>query len=275
MLAEAEPDVAHLLAVVLAIVRLHVDDDEAAAGLEDAPASASARAGSGTWCRTSTSSTRSIRRRRSAAPRASPAAGRRARARAPRPRRASPPTRRRRSPGGRTAPPATRRARRRSRGRRRPSRVEEPEQRLGRRGTRRTARRAGVPLAGAPAKKACEAALRSSRTRARRRASCAPRPAPSDLAADDLPQAPAESGSAAASTVQPAGRLAARGHPAAVGQRLQVPADGRLRQLQHVAQLRDGQLVALEHQRPSPRPPRTRTRMRVPPPPPPPPSRGR
>src|ERR1700674_5063764 len=36
LLAEPEPHVAHLLPIVLAIVRLHVDEDHAAAGLQDA-----------------------------------------------------------------------------------------------------------------------------------------------------------------------------------------------------------------------------------------------
>ena len=43
-----------------------------------------------------------------------------------------------------------------------------------------------------------------------------------------------------------AGAVAPRRHPAGVRQRLQVPADRRLRQLQHRAELRHRQLVPLE-----------------------------
>ena len=51
-----------------------------------------------------------------------------------------------------------------------------------------------------------------------------------------------------------AGAVAARRDPARVRQRLQVPADGRLRQLQHGAQLGHRQLVPLENeQHPAPR----------------------
>ena len=46
--------------------------------------------------------------------------------------------------------------------------------------------------------------------------------------------------------VQVARPLGARGDPAAVAQRLQVPAHRRLRELHDGAQLRDGQLVAIE-----------------------------
>ncbi len=45
-----------------------------------------------------------------------------------------------------------------------------------------------------------------------------------------------------------AGAVAPRGDPAGIRQRLEMAADGGLRQLQHGAQLADGQLVALEHQ---------------------------
>ena len=45
-----------------------------------------------------------------------------------------------------------------------------------------------------------------------------------------------------------AGAVAPRRHPARVRQRLQMPADRGLRQLQHRAQLADRQLLALEQQ---------------------------
>ena len=48
--------------------------------------------------------------------------------------------------------------------------------------------------------------------------------------------------------VVPAGAVAPRRHPVGVRQRLQVPADGGLRQLEDRAQLRHRQLVALEEQ---------------------------
>ena len=48
--------------------------------------------------------------------------------------------------------------------------------------------------------------------------------------------------------VEARGAVAPRRHPAAVGQRLEVAAHGRLRQLQHRTQLGHGQLVALEQQ---------------------------
>ena len=48
--------------------------------------------------------------------------------------------------------------------------------------------------------------------------------------------------------VEPAGAIAPRHHPPVVRQRLQVAAHGGLRQLQHGAQLRHGQLVPFERQ---------------------------
>ena len=53
VLGEPEPDVAHLLAVALAIVRQHVHEHQRPPGLRTRATSASACAGSGTWCSTS------------------------------------------------------------------------------------------------------------------------------------------------------------------------------------------------------------------------------
>ena len=56
LVGEAEPHVAHLLPVALAIVRQHVDDEQRGRrGLSTRATSASARSGSGTWCSTSIS----------------------------------------------------------------------------------------------------------------------------------------------------------------------------------------------------------------------------
>ena len=46
--------------------------------------------------------------------------------------------------------------------------------------------------------------------------------------------------------VEPARALGPGGHPPIVGQHLQVPAHRRLRELQHRAQIGDGELVALD-----------------------------
>ena len=126
--------------------------------------------------------------------------------------------------------------------------IEEPEQRLGRRGRAEQLVAEAAPLAGrageerlrggAPGLEDAGQAPRVRRGAGRR----------ADLAADDLPQPLRRIRQRrGVHGIEPAGRLAAGGHPAAVRQRLEVAADGRLRQPQHLAQLRDGELVRLEH----------------------------
>ena len=93
--------------------------------------------------------------------------------------------------------------------------------------------------------------LRPAPRRARRAA--AARPArgrrAGNLLADERPQPLARRVQlVAAHAVEPARAVAPRRHPVVVGQRLQVPADARLRHLQHRAQLRHRQLVLLEQQ---------------------------
>jgi hypothetical protein len=70
-----------------------------------------------------------------------------------------------------------------------------------------------------------------------------------DLVAHDLPEAlSAVVHAFAEAPVEAARAFGASGHPAAIGERLQVPADGRLRDLHHRADLGDRQLLPLEQQ---------------------------
>ena len=154
VVAEAEPDVAHLLAVLLAIVRQHVADQEPPARPQHARRFASAAPGSGTWCSTSISvAASSDCVVDAAAPRARRGARRRCRSRAAG---AAPPAacRRERS----TA--ITLRHERRQRGgdlagaapevADRQRVVQQPGQGLEVRGRRRTSRRAGDPTGRPP-----------------------------------------------------------------------------------------------------------------------------
>ena len=89
--------------------------------------------------------------------------------------------------------------------------------------------------------------LRRARALLRRRSSCPAPAVASDLGPDQLPQPPRrriELGEL--QRVKPARAIAPRLHPAFVGERLEMPADRRLRQLQHRAELRDRELVTLE-----------------------------
>ena len=244
---------AHLLAVVLALVRQHVDDEQAAAGLEHARGLGERR-GRRRQMVQHEHHRRGVERRVVDRQRLELAAAqldvgqlRSARAR-----------------GGqhlvrRVDADDVRDVRRERRQQRAGAAAEiaddpvgrqQPSERLQARNRGRTARRAGDPTAPptrrrTPATSRCGAAS----TRASRRASCsAPdgrRPA-ARVSCQSCARGP--SGAVERERVVPARAVAARRHPAGVGQRLQVAADRRLRQLQHGAELGHRQLVALEQQ---------------------------
>ena len=241
-----------LLAIVLAIVRLHVDDDETAAGLEDAarlrPGRAPDRA---RGAAPAPAARRRPRRRRRAALRACPAAdstwstGRARSAAASIAAEASTPMTRRTN-GATSAETCAGAAAEIGDD---PVGIEQAEQRLGRHGRAEQLVAQPAPLAG----RAGEEGLRGGATGVedagqapgvRRGGGRRSRPGRGRPATAPWPNPAA---TARVHGVEPARRLAARGHPAAVRQRLQVPADGRLRQPQDLAQLRDGELVRLEH----------------------------
>ena len=69
------------------------------------------------------------------------------------------------------------------------------------------------------------------------------------LFADEQPEAPRRSTELVSGhRVQTAGPLRARSHPPVIGERFEMPAHGRLRQLQDSAQLGNGQLMPIEEQ---------------------------
>jgi hypothetical protein len=129
-----------------------------------------------------------------------------------------------------------------------PAGIEQAEHRLGRRGRAEQLVAEAAPLAGS----AGEERLRGGAPGVEHAGQAASvRRSPgrgSDLASHDLPQPLGRIRQRrSVHGVEPARRLAPRRHPAAVGQGLQVPADGRLRQPKHLAQLRNGQLVRFQH----------------------------
>ena len=69
-----------------------------------------------------------------------------------------------------------------------------------------------------------------------------------DLLADEGPQPPRGGLQIARHRVDVAGAFGPRRHPARIGQRLQMTADRRLRQLHHGAELRHRQLAAVEQE---------------------------
>ena len=245
-----------LLAIVLAIVRQHVDDEEAAAGLEDAGRLGERPRRIGHVMQHQHEQRRGRpRRRRSAALRARPAAARRA---------AGDDASAAASIAADASTPMTRRDERRDqRGDVAgaaaeigddPVGIEQAEHALaGVDGAEELVAQA-VPLAGRAGEERLRGGAPSVEHAGQRRASAAP-PGPSRPGRGRPARALRRLGQRRGiHGVEAAGALAARGHPAAVRQRLQVPADGRLRQPQHLAQLGDRQLVRFEHSS-------TRTRM--------------
>ena len=161
------------------------------------------------------------------------------------------PSRRRRSPARRTARAPRSPGRCRSRGRR-PSSARIDQRRAARAdgSDRRTARRAADPTARPPTRRTPATSMRrSASTLFSRRSSCsAPRRRPTCSRISGHSRRARRVEVVERHRVEAAGAVAPRRHPAVVGQRLQVAADGRLRQLQDAAQLGHGQLVPLEQQ---------------------------
>ena len=127
-------------------------------------------------------------------------------------------------------------------------RIEQRRQRVQRRGAAEQLPAQPIPLPRGRGEKLLRLASAAGRGRPlSRRASWSAPGVAGDLLAQQRPQ-PARVRVALVQRqrVVAAGAVAARRHPARVRQRLQVPADRRLRQLQHRAQLRDRQLVPLE-----------------------------
>ena len=114
----------------------------------------------------------------------------------------------------------------------------------------RTAPRAAGPTARPPTRRTpATCVCRRASTPFRRRASWSAPAVGADLLAQQRPQPPRRRVALVErQRVVAARAVAARRDPAGVRQRLQVPADGGLRQLQHGAELRHRQLVPLEQQ---------------------------
>ena len=103
------------------------------------------------------------------------------------------------------------------------------------------------------AKNCCDAALRPASTRASRRASCSTPGRPASWPLTISQSSPRPGAGGRGERVVPARAVTAGTDPTGVRQHLQVAADRRLRKLQHVAELPDGQLLGLqEPQHPAP-----------------------
>ena len=249
--SKPEPDVSHLLAVLLAVVAQHVDDQQPPARPQRARRLAQHRAPARRrGAAPGTRRRRRARRRRSAAARARPAAPRRRRSA---PGAGAPPSAwrascRPRSPGRRTARRSRRSGRCRSRGRRRPSRRRAARPAPRGRSGRRTSRGGGDPTGRrrrrrtpASGSGAAPGSRPGADRRARRRASARSARAAAPTAGAPAARAPRRRGGRGGWC--PPGRAVTQ----LVGEQLQVAADRRLRQLQHGAQLGDRQLGLLDH----------------------------
>ena len=107
-----------------------------------------------------------------------------------------------------------------------------------------------IPLAGRRREELLRLASAARRAPPAAAADPAPRPATDPTCSRTSSPEPARGGVelVARHRVEVAGAFGARRDPAAVGQRLQMAADRRLRQLHDAAQLGDGQLVPVEQQ---------------------------
>ena len=260
VVAEAQPDVPHLLPVLLAIVRQHVAEEQPAARLQHPRRFRSAAPDPARGAARAAASRRRARRPRSAAPRARRAGRRRSAGRAAAAARpaASRPSDRRRSRARQTARAPPRSGRCRSRGRRRSSaRRAAPAARAGARRAPKSSSRSWSHCPAADAKNSCDLRLPPAEHALAAAARPDRRPAWRSTCSRSSDQSRRVGASALVERerVVAARAVAPRRRPSSASeQRLQVPADGGLRQLQHGAQLRHRQLVPLEQeQHPAPR----------------------